>query len=193
MAMTDDHQNGPPLSPAKVDGEGDTSPLLSLVKLTKSGLLLFTFPKSTSPDVVDRYCIQNYSFCGIRELWFTPEAYNAGDYINAVVCRQKAENISSVVYPDNRLFQMLGQLAFLVKNCTDSLNSQNFRILEYNNHAVISLSTIIRLANLAIVCSHTVNGVSEAHSELLKAKLFKDLYELWPQKLQCKTTGVTQV
>ncbi|KAL6275515.1 hypothetical protein ACE6H2_019116 [Prunus campanulata] len=105
MAMTDDLQNGPPLSPAKVNGEGDTSPLLSLVKLTKSGLLLFTFPKSTSPDVVDRYCIQNYSFCGIRELWFTPEAYNTGDYINAVVCRQKAENISSVLYPDNRLLQ----------------------------------------------------------------------------------------
>lgn len=41
------------MPPAKVDAEGDTSPLLSLVKLTKSGLLLFTFPKNTSPDVVD--------------------------------------------------------------------------------------------------------------------------------------------
>ncbi|VVA10885.1 PREDICTED: glycogen/starch/alpha-glucan [Prunus dulcis] len=38
----------------------------------------------------------------------------------------------------------------------------------------------IRMANLAIVCSHTANGVSKVHSELLKAKLFKDLYELWP-------------
>lgn len=53
MAMADDVQEGPPLPPAKVDAEGDTSPLLSLVKLTKSGLLLFTFPKNTSPDVVD--------------------------------------------------------------------------------------------------------------------------------------------
>ena len=53
MAMADDVQGGPPLTPAKADAEGDTSTLLSLVKLTKSGLLLFTFPKSTSPDVVD--------------------------------------------------------------------------------------------------------------------------------------------
>ncbi|PQM43188.1 glycogen phosphorylase 1-like isoform X2 [Prunus yedoensis var. nudiflora] len=48
------------------------------------------------------------------------------------------------------------------------------------------------MANLAIVCSHTVNGVSKVHSELLKAKLFKDFYEQWPLKFQCKTDGVTQ-
>ncbi|ONI23624.1 hypothetical protein PRUPE_2G199200 [Prunus persica] len=51
----------------------------------------------------------------------------------------------------------------------------------------------IRMANPAIVCSHTVKGVSKVHSELLKAKLFKDFYELWPLKFQCKTNGVTQV
>lgn len=34
------------------------------------------------------------------------EAYNTGDYINAVVSRQKAENISSVLYPDDRSFQV---------------------------------------------------------------------------------------
>uniref|UniRef100_A0A5B7CG11 Alpha-1,4 glucan phosphorylase n=1 Tax=Davidia involucrata TaxID=16924 RepID=A0A5B7CG11_DAVIN len=50
----------------------------------------------------------------------------------------------------------------------------------------------IRMANLAIVCCHTVNGVSRAHSELLKTRVFKDFYELWPQKFQYKTNGVTQ-
>lgn len=34
------------------------------------------------------------------------EAFNTGDYINAVVSRQKAENISSVLYPDDRSYQV---------------------------------------------------------------------------------------
>ncbi|CAL5345020.1 unnamed protein product [Camellia sinensis] len=50
----------------------------------------------------------------------------------------------------------------------------------------------IRMANLSMVCCHTVNGVSGVHSELLKSRVFKDFYELWPQKFQYKTNGVTQ-
>ncbi|KAL4563246.1 hypothetical protein LXL04_027286 [Taraxacum kok-saghyz] len=50
----------------------------------------------------------------------------------------------------------------------------------------------IRVANLSVVCSHTVNGVSRAHSELLKTRVFTDFYELWPAKFQYKTNGVTQ-
>lgn len=34
------------------------------------------------------------------------ESYNTGDYINAVVNRQKAETISSVLYPDDRSYQV---------------------------------------------------------------------------------------
>ncbi|XP_062099053.1 uncharacterized protein LOC133804975 isoform X1 [Humulus lupulus] len=51
----------------------------------------------------------------------------------------------------------------------------------------------IRAANLSIVCSHTVIGVSKVHFELLKTKVFKDFYELWPEKFQYLTNGVTQV
>ncbi|PPD66231.1 hypothetical protein GOBAR_DD36897 [Gossypium barbadense] len=50
----------------------------------------------------------------------------------------------------------------------------------------------IRMANLSVICSHTVNGVSRLHSELLRTKLFKDFYDLWPHKFQYKTNGVTQ-
>ncbi|KAL7243701.1 hypothetical protein ACSBR1_016007 [Camellia fascicularis] len=50
----------------------------------------------------------------------------------------------------------------------------------------------IRMANLSMVCCHTVNGVSGVHSELLKSRVFKDFYELWPQRFQYKTNGVTQ-
>ena len=50
----------------------------------------------------------------------------------------------------------------------------------------------IRMAHLAIVGSHRVNGVAKLHSELLKHEVFKDFYDLWPDKFTNVTNGVTQ-
>ena len=49
----------------------------------------------------------------------------------------------------------------------------------------------VNMASLAIVSSHAVNGVARIHSELIKKYLFKDFYELWPEKFQNKTNGIT--
>ena len=53
-------------------------------------------------------------------------------------------------------------------------------------------SSQVRMAHLAIVGSHSVNGVSELHSELLKTRLMPEFYELWPERFSNKTNGVTQ-
>lgn len=50
----------------------------------------------------------------------------------------------------------------------------------------------IRMAYLAIVGSFSVNGVAQLHTELLKAGLFSNFYQIWPQKFNNKTNGVTQ-
>ncbi len=50
----------------------------------------------------------------------------------------------------------------------------------------------VRMAHLAIVGSHSVNGVSKLHSELIKTHLVPELYSLWPQRFSNKTNGVTQ-
>ena len=49
----------------------------------------------------------------------------------------------------------------------------------------------IRMANLAIVGSHSTNGVAAIHSNLLKAVTVKDLAELFPERFSNKTNGVT--
>lgn len=50
----------------------------------------------------------------------------------------------------------------------------------------------IRMAYLAIVASFSVNGVAELHSKLLREGLFRDFAELWPERFNNKTNGVTQ-
>jgi glycogen phosphorylase len=49
----------------------------------------------------------------------------------------------------------------------------------------------VRMAHLAIVGSHSVNGVSKLHSELIKTRLVPDFYQLWPERFSNKTNGVT--
>ncbi len=51
---------------------------------------------------------------------------------------------------------------------------------------------LVRMANLAIVGSHSVNGVSKLHSKLLKTKLFSDFNDFSPHKFNNKTNGITQ-
>ncbi len=49
----------------------------------------------------------------------------------------------------------------------------------------------IRMANLACVGSHAINGVAALHTELLKKDTLRDFAKLWPQKFFNKTNGVT--
>ncbi|MCI3281636.1 glycogen/starch/alpha-glucan phosphorylase [Synechococcus sp. PCC 6717] len=49
----------------------------------------------------------------------------------------------------------------------------------------------VRMANLACVGSHAINGVAALHSELLKQTVLRDFYELTPEKFSNKTNGVT--
>ncbi|MFT3926117.1 MAG: glycogen/starch/alpha-glucan phosphorylase [Myxococcales bacterium] len=49
----------------------------------------------------------------------------------------------------------------------------------------------VRMAHLATVGSHSVNGVAQLHSELVKSELLHDFYELYPERFNNKTNGVT--
>ena len=49
----------------------------------------------------------------------------------------------------------------------------------------------VRMANLAIVGSHSVNGVAALHTELLKNYLFRNFHEMYPNRINSKTNGIT--
>jgi starch phosphorylase len=63
--------------------------------------------------------------------------------------------------------------------------TKNMRIITGNGDSVVHMS------RLAIVGSHTINGVSKLHSELLKSHVFKDFYMMFPEKFQNITNGIT--
>jgi starch phosphorylase len=48
------------------------------------------------------------------------------------------------------------------------------------------------MAHLAIVGGHSVNGVARLHTEILKKRELKDFYEMYPEKFNNKTNGITQ-
>lgn len=67
-----------------------------------------------------------------------------------------------------------------------------------NNEKLANLSLIdesgekyVRMAHLACVGSHAINGVATLHSELLKETVLKDFYQFFPEKFSNKTNGVT--
>ncbi|XP_002972091.2 glycogen phosphorylase 1 [Selaginella moellendorffii] len=226
------------------------------------------------------------------------DSFSTGDYVNAVLSKQRAETISSILYPDDRTYQgkelRLKQQVFLVsaslqdvvrrykdfhsdfaafpQKVAFQLNDTHpiigvaelmrilldeekldwvksweitTKVFSFTNHAILPealekwplellenllprhlqiiyrinfyfmeemkkkfgddlvrlsrLSIIeegekknVRMANLALVSCHTVNGVSKSHFEFIKSSLFKDFHDMWPHKFQCKTNGVTQ-
>ncbi|SHN70513.1 glycogen/starch/alpha-glucan phosphorylase [Fervidobacterium gondwanense] len=66
-------------------------------------------------------------------------------------------------------------------------------------HKIINMSVFeegnikkLRMANLCSIASFSINGVSELHTEILKKTVLKDFYEMYPEKFNNKTNGVTQ-
>lgn len=73
---------------------------------------------------------------------------------------------------------------FLLENEKD-IDSQNLL-----NHLSILEHNQIKMVNLAIMGSHSVNGVARLHTNILKENTLKDLYNVYPQKFNNKTNGI---
>jgi len=70
---------------------------------------------------------------------------------------------------------------------------------EFSDGQIANMSLIdengarsVRMAQLAFVGSHSINGVSALHSDLVKTSIFADLHKLYPDRINNKTNGITQ-
>ena len=88
-----------------------------------------------------------------------------------------------------RIYQIVEEInrRFMIE-LTDKYGNDPIKI---RNMAIIADGQI-RMAYLAIVGSHSVNGVAALHTEILKNQELRDFYELYPEKFNNKTNGITQ-
>lgn len=71
--------------------------------------------------------------------------------------------------------------------------SRRFPLDSHRHHRMsIIADDMINMAWLAMVMSFSINGVASLHTEILKKDVLRDWYEIWPQKFNNKTNGVTQ-
>uniref|UniRef100_A0A7M4FXR7 Alpha-1,4 glucan phosphorylase n=1 Tax=Crocodylus porosus TaxID=8502 RepID=A0A7M4FXR7_CROPO len=163
---------------------------------------------------------------------FNLQEFNVGDYIEAVLDRNLAENISRVLYPNDNFFEgkelRLKQEYFVVaatlqdiirrfksskfgcrdpvrasfETFPDKVSARTGKFLwalypgdvdRLRRMSVIEEGDCkrINMAHLCVIGSHAVNGVARIHSEIVKNSVFKDFYDLEPEKFQNKTNGIT--
>ena len=87
-----------------------------------------------------------------------------------------------IIYEINHRF--LGEIAALWPGDTDRLGRMS--LIEEGAEKQV------RMAHLAIIGSHSVNGVSALHTELIKTSLVPDFFARWPERFNNKTNGITQ-
>lgn len=101
-------------------------------------------------------------------------------------------------WPIQMFERLLPRHLLIVYEINDWLMQQVRRRYPGDNGRLARMSLIeegkkkkIRMANLAIVGSFSVNGVAEIHTQLLKSRLVPDFYKMWPERFNNKTNGVT--
>ena len=88
-----------------------------------------------------------------------------------------------IIYEINRRFLRKAVSFFKGPNMEESIRAVS--IIEESN------PKNVRMANLAIIGSHSVNGVAQLHTQLLKDTMFPEFNKIWPEKFQNKTNGIT--
>uniref|UniRef100_A0A672L0Z6 Alpha-1,4 glucan phosphorylase n=1 Tax=Sinocyclocheilus grahami TaxID=75366 RepID=A0A672L0Z6_SINGR len=140
--------------------------------------------------------------------------FNVGGYIQAVLDKNLAENISRVLYPNDNFFEgkelRLKQEYFVVAATLQDI-IRRFKASKFGSTEVVRMdlttlpdkvrqlgSSLFHVNTLdcrehstQFVSYLVVNGVAQIHSDIIKDTVFKDFYDVDPQKFQNKTNGIT--
>ncbi len=93
------------------------------------------------------------------------------------------------------LFRLrLPRIYMIIKEINERFSKDAWSAFPGNWDAISKMCIIgygqIRMANLSVIASHSVNGVSKLHSDILKRDTFKDFAKMYPQKFDNVTNGV---
>ena len=93
------------------------------------------------------------------------------------------------------LFRLkLPRIYTIVKEINERFCREAWEAFPGNWNRISKLSVIgygqVRMANLSVIASHSVNGVSKLHSKILKDSTFKDFYRMYPERFDNVTNGI---
>ncbi|MCP5505013.1 MAG: glycogen/starch/alpha-glucan phosphorylase [Chlamydiales bacterium] len=124
-----------------------------------------------------------------KEAWETVRT--CCGYTNHTVLKEALEEWNA-----ERMFELLPRHFFIIERLNLEFCSAVRKTFPNDEEKVRRMSFIeggqIKMANLAIYGSHKVNGVAALHTEILKTSLFKDFFEMYPDKFVNVTNGITQ-
>jgi len=121
------------------------------------------------------------------------------------LCTKVFSYTNHTVLPEALETWSVSLMEFLLPRHVQIINEINFRFINmlketklYSDEEIAEVSVFeessnkrVRMANLAIIGSHKVNGVAALHTELIKTTIFKTFYRIWPEKFTNKTNGIT--
>ena len=110
-------------------------------------------------------------------------------YTNHTVMQEALEK-----WPVDYIKRLLPRIYMIIETIDEKFKKE--LIAQGRDHNFIESAKIIsqgnvRMANLSIVGSYSVNGVAKIHSNIIKTQTFRDLYEVYPNKFNNKTNGIT--
>jgi glycogen phosphorylase len=112
-------------------------------------------------------------------------------YTNHTILREALEE-----WGEGRMRELLPRQFIIIQKLNEEFCSSIRRRFPNDEDRVRRMSIIengqVRMAHLAIYGSHKINGVAKLHSDILKQKVFRDFYEMDPEKFVNVTNGVTQ-
>ncbi len=145
-----------------------------------------THPTLCIPELM-RLLLDEYGY-GWDQAWDITT--NCISYTNHTVMAEALEkwpqNLFQGLLP--RIFQIVQEINQRFCNELWAFYPNNWDVV--NRNAVLSNGQV-KMANLCLVTSHTINGVSALHSEILKNDVFADYYRMHPEKFTNVTNGIT--
>lgn len=115
-------------------------------------------------------------------------ALNSISYTNHTIMQEALEK-----WPAHLMKRMLPRIYMIIEEIDRRFLEKYSSKIDANilKDCQIISDGYVRMANLSVIMSHSINGVAEIHSELLKTVVMKNLYSIYPERFNNKTNGIT--